>query len=392
MFPLYYEYHNPVKILSGEAALENIPYEFHALEAKAPLLLSDPGLLKVGAVNTVLRAMAPVVPAATFTEIPPDSSVAVVNQIAALFREKCCDSIIAVGGGSVIDTAKGVRMVIGQRTDDIESLMGCEVLTAGRHIPFIAVPTTAGTGSEATPVAVISNPERHVKQEYISAHLLPDVAVLDLRMTMTLPAKVTASTGIDALCHAIESYTCLQKNPMSDAYAAGAIPMIMRYLPIAAAQPGNKEARMAMANASLMAGTAFGNSMVGLVHAIGHALGGVCHVAHGDAMSILLPHVMRYNLDKCRSVYGDLLLHLAGPEIYCQTSAHLRAEKSIDIVESFIQSFGSTGLPMTLRYTGRVTAADLPQVAQTAISDGAIIVNPKAAGITEIIQILKEAF
>lgn len=392
MFPLYYEYHNPVKILSGEAALENIPYEFHALEAKAPLLLSDPGLLTVGAVNTVLRAMAPVVPAATFTEIPPDSSVAVVNQIAALFREKCCDSIIAVGGGSVIDTAKGVRMVIGQRTDDIESLMGCEVLTAGRHIPFIAVPTTAGTGSEATPVAVISNPERQVKQEYISAHLLPDVAVLDLRMTMTLPAKVTASTGIDALCHAIESYTCLQKNPMSDAYAAGAIPMIMRYLPIAAAQPGNKEARMAMANASLMAGTAFGNSMVGLVHAIGHALGGVCHVAHGDAMSILLPHVMRYNLDKCRSVYGDLLLHLAGPEVYCQTPAHLRAEKSIDIVEAFIQSFGSTGLPMTLRDTGRVTAADLPQVAQTAISDGAIIVNPKAAGITEIIQILKEAF
>lgn len=109
-------------------------------------------------------------------------------------------------------------------------------------------------------------------------------------------------------------------------------------------------------------------------------------------MSILLPHVMRYNLDKCRSVYGDLLLHLAGPEIYCQTPAHLRAEKSIDIVESFIQSFGSTGLPMTLRDTGRVTAADLPQVAQTAISDGAIIVNPKAAGITEIIQILKEAF
>ena len=392
MFPLYYEYHNPVKILSGEAALENIPYELHALEAKAPLLLSDQGLLKVGAVSTVLQAMAPMAPAAIFTEIPPDSSVAVVNQIAAFFQEKHCDSILAVGGGSVIDTAKGVRMVIGQGSDDIEALMGCEVLTAGRHIPFIAVPTTAGTGSEATPVAVISNPVKQVKQEYISAHLLPDAAVLDLRMTMTLPAKVTASTGIDALCHAIESYTCLQKNPMSDAYAAGAIPLIMRYLPIAAAHPGNREARMAMANASLMAGTAFGNSMVGLVHAIGHALGGVCHVAHGDAMSILLPHVMQYNLDKCRSVYSDLLLHLAGPEVYCQTPAHLRAEKSINIVEAFIQSFGSTGLPMTLRDTGRVSESDFPQVAQVAISDGAIIVNPKAAGITEIIQILKEAF
>ncbi len=98
---------------------------------------------------------------------------------------------------------------------------------------------------------MISNPQKQVKQEYLSAHLLPDAAILDLRMTMTLPPKVTASTGIDALCHAIESFTCLQKNPMSDAYAAGAIPLIMRYLPIAAAHPGNKEARMAMANASL---------------------------------------------------------------------------------------------------------------------------------------------
>ena len=349
MLPLYYEYHNPVKILSGEAALENIPYELHALEAHAPLLLSDQGLKQVGAVDTVLHAIAPTVPKAIFTDIPADSSVAVVNQIAAYYKEQGCDSILAVGGGSVIDTAKGVRMVISQNTDNIESLMGCEVLTAGRHIPFLAVP-------------------------------------------MTLPPKVTASTGIDALCHAIESFTCLQKNPMSDAYAAGAIPLIMRYLPIAAAHPGNKEARMAMANASLMAGTSFGNSMVGLVHAIGHALGGVCHVAHGDAMSILLPHVMAYNLDKCRSGYSDLLLHLAGPEVYCSTPADHRAEKAVEVVTEFVASFAPYGLPMTLKDTGRVNPDQFRQVAETAISDGAIIVNPKAAGIPEILTILKEAF
>lgn len=124
-------------------------------------------------------------------------------------------------GGSVIDTAKGVRMVISQNTDDIESLMGCEVLTAGRHIPFLAVPTTAGTGSEVTPVAVISNPQKQVKQEYLSAHLLPDAAILDLRMTMTLPPKVTASTGIDALCHAIETLPASRRIPCPSAYAAG---------------------------------------------------------------------------------------------------------------------------------------------------------------------------
>lgn len=393
MLPVYYEYHNPVKILSGEAALENIPYELGVLEAKAPLLLSDEGLVKVGAVDMVLSHMKPAAPRATFTDIPPDSSVAVVNRIAKFFTEQGCDSILAVGGGSVIDTAKGVRMVIAQGATDLESLMGCEVLTAGTHIPFIAVPTTAGTGSECTPVAVISNPEKQVKQEYISAHLLPDAAILDVRMTLTLPPKVTASTGIDALCHAIEAYTCLQKNPMSDAYAIAAMGMIMEQLPKVVKNGKDKAARLAMANASLMAGTAFGNSMVGLVHAIGHSLGGICHVAHGDAMSILLPHVMDYNLDTCREVYSDLLLHLAGPEVYVSTPEAQRAEKAVALVRNFITSFHKTcGLPVTLRDTGKVTEDRFEAVARTAISDGAIIVNPKAAGIPEIVEILKKAW
>lgn len=393
MLPLYYEYHNPVKILSGEAALENIPYELGVLEAKAPLLLSDAGLVQVGAVDTVLSHMKPAVPKATFTNIPPDSSVAVVNEIARFFTEQGCDSILAVGGGSVIDTAKGVRMVIAQGAADLEALMGCEVLTAGRHIPFIAVPTTAGTGSECTPVAVISNPDKQVKQEYISAHLLPDAAILDVRMTLTLPPKVTASTGIDALCHAIEAYTCLQKNPMSDAYATAAIGMILENLPKAVENGRDKAARLAMANASLMAGTAFGNSMVGLVHAIGHSLGGICHVAHGDAMSILLPHVMDYNLDACREVYSDLLLHLAGPEVYVSTPEAQRAEAAVALVRNFITSFHEgCGLPVRLRDTGKVTEGQFEAVARTAISDGAIIVNPKAAGIPEIVDILKKAW
>lgn len=392
MLPLYYEYHNPVKILSGEAALENIPYELHSLESKAPLLLSDSGLVAVGAVDTVLKAISPVTPRASYTNIPPDSSVQVVNEIAHFYVSHNCDGILAVGGGSVIDTAKGVRMVLSHNAPDIESLMGCEVLTVGRHIPFIAVPTTAGTGSEATPVAVISNPDKRVKQEYISGHLLPDAAVLDLRMTVTLPPKVSASTGLDALCHAIEAYTCLQKNPMSDAYASAAMELILENLPKVVADPRDKQARMAMANGSLMAGTAFGNSMVGLVHAIGHALGGQCHVAHGDAMSILLPHVMAYNLDKCREIYGKLFLHLAGPEKWAATPDSRRGEAAVKFVGDFIASFSSTGLPLTLRATGKVRQEDFEAIAKTAVSDGAIIVNPKAAGIPEVMEILKKAW
>lgn len=392
MFPFYYEYHNPVKILSGEAALENIPYEFSCLEASAPMLLSDEGLLAAGGVELVLKAISPLVPRLVFTKIPPDSSIAVVNEMATRFRQQGCDSILAVGGGSVIDTAKGLRMVLSHGAADIEALMGCDVLTAGVHIPFIAVPTTAGTGSECTPVAVISNPARQVKQEYISSHLMPDAAVLDVRMTRTLPPKVTAATGLDALCHAIESYSCLQKNPMSDAYAAKAMELITIYLPQTVTRAQDKKARLAMANASMMAGTAFGNSMVGLVHAIGHALGGVCHLAHGEAMAILLPHVMDYNLDHCRESYGEMYLYLAGPEAYATTAPADRPAASLRYVTDFIATFAPYGLPLRLRDTGRVTEDQFQQVAETAISDGAMIVNPKAAGIPEILNLLRKAW
>ena len=155
------------------------------------------------------------------------------------------------------------------------SLMGCDTICRGNRIPYIAIPTTAGTGSEVTAVAVVSDPVHHVKLEYISSHLMPDTAILDVRMTQSLPGRISASTGMDALCHAVEAYTGTQKNPLSDAYAITAIELIMQNLVTVVKHPENPQARLAMANASLMAGAAFSNSMVGGVHAIGHALGGI---------------------------------------------------------------------------------------------------------------------
>ncbi|HEY8347702.1 MAG TPA: iron-containing alcohol dehydrogenase [Symbiobacteriaceae bacterium] len=172
------------------------------------------------------------------------------------------------------------------------SLAPARVADRKRHVPFAVIPITAGTGSETTLVAVIAHPEQKVKMEFVSHHFLPDVAVLDPRMTRSLPPRLTAATGMDALVHAIEACTCIQRNPLSDAYAWAAIKLIREYLPRAVANGRDIEARLAMANAALMAGAAFSNSMVGLVHAIGHACGSVARVAHGTAMAILLPHVM----------------------------------------------------------------------------------------------------
>ena len=390
----YFEFQNAVKLLCGELALERIPNELQHLNAKRPLVLSDAVLAKIGTMAQVTSAMEAegVAPAATFTEIPVDSSLAVVNQIAAFYREQGCDSIVAIGGGSVIDTAKGVRLVLSQDTDDIFSISGLENVASGKHIPFVVVPTTAGTGSECTGVAVIRNDANGVKMEFLSPFVEPDVAVIDPRMTEGLPPKATASTGMDALCHAVEACTCLQANPLSTAYGTAAIRLIAQNLETATINGKNREARFNMALASTMAGIAFSNSMVGAVHAIGHALGGVCHVPHAVAMTILLPHVMRYNLSHSAGDYAALLPWLVGMDAAMSTPADKRAEAAIVAIETLAAKLNAAcGLPLTLSAAG-VSKDDFAKVAEFAVNDGALIVNPRAATQEQVLEILNAAF
>ncbi len=394
MIPSYYEFQNSAKILSGKFALENIPNELKGFNAKKVLVLSDKTLEKIGTIQILIDAISDknVEIGGIFTDIPQDSSIDVVDIIVGKYKELKCDAIIALGGGSVIDTAKGVRMVLSQEKENIMELCGCELISYGKHIPFIAIPTTSGTGSEATLVAVILNKIQNVKMEFISYFLVPDVAVLDSRMTLTLPKKITASTGMDALCHAIESYTCLQKNPMSDAYAISAIEIIRDNIEIAVKEPNNQDARLEMANASLMAGVAFSNSMVGLIHAIGHALGGVSRVPHGDAMSILMPHCMRFNKDKLEKQYAKLLLYIAGEEVLINTPKEKRADKTIETIENLLNRLNKlSGLPTKLSDTG-VKKEDFDKIARKALNDGAMIVNPKQVTYDDVIEILNKAY
>lgn len=359
----YFEFYNPVKICAGADALGNLLYEAHTLGMQKPLLLTDETLTKLGVVKK-FREITGLTDCVVFDRVPADSSVHTVNEIAKLFREKGCVGIIALGGGSVLDTAKGVKLLLSQRKDDILGLMGCENLPRGEYVPYIAVPTTAGTGSECTPVAVIRHPERDVKLEYISPWMMPDVAVLDARMTRSLPPRVTAATGLDALCHAIEAHTCDMKNPMSDAYAMAALDILTKKLP-EVVKNGASDARIDVAVAACMAGAAFGNSMVGAVHAIGHALGGVCHIAHGEAMAILLPYVMEHNRTQLGEIYDDLLAFFPGED------------DPVKAVRNFIREIGAaSGLPLRLKDTGRFDRIKIEEIAEKALNDGAMIVNP----------------
>lgn len=393
MFPTYYQYYNPVKIISGRMALENIPFELRQLGAARPLVVTDRGIVQAGLLKIVLKALggSDLEIGAVYDQVPPDSSYRVVNEVARLYRDEGCDSLIAVGGGSVMDTAKGANIVISEGTDDLMKFVGADRLTA-RMQPLICIPTTSGTGSEVTLVAVIANEEKGCKMAFTSYRLLPNVAVLDPRMTVTVPPKITAMTGMDALTHAVEAYSCLQKNPVSDAYTWAAVGLIRQYLPAACEDGKNEEARMGMANASLLAGLAFSNSMVGIVHGIGHAVGGVCHVPHGLAMAILLPVCMEYNLAKCGSYYAELLLPLAGEEEYIKTPAADRAKRCIAVVRELNKKLKEiTGMAVTLKEAG-VEREQLPRIAETALGDGALVFNPEETDYEDIMKILMAAY
>lgn len=392
MIPAYYEFCNSTKIVSGKGAIENIGYELAALGASRPLVITNTQLVELKIATVVIEALADTDAevVAVYDDVPVDSSVDVVNDVARVYTEKGADAIVAVGGGSVLDTAKGAVIVLTHGGDLMEH-RGAESLMGRRQVAFIAVPTTAGTGSEVTSAAVIKDTRRHVKMGFTSLSLLPDVAVLDPRMTVKLPPRLTASTAMDALTHAVESFSCRQANPLSDGYARAAIDLVRVYLPQVLDDPKADEPRLALANAALLAGVAFSNAMVGIVHAMGHAAGGVAGVPHGDAMAILLPHGMTFNLGVAGERYGELLLNLAGAEVYAGTPPDERGAAAIEAVRSLARMLNErAGLPLTLCEAG-VLPEQVPDIARTALDDGALSMNLRQPTYEELVAILKGA-
>ncbi len=389
----YFEFYNPVKINAGANALEGLPSELGRLGTKRPFIITDKGIVAVGLLQMVLDGFndSDITIGAVYDEVPADSSLEAVNEAANIYKEQNCDCIIAVGGGSVIDTAKGMNIVISEGTTDLLQFSGHDRIKNFQQ-PLIVIPTTSGTGSEVTLVAVVADKANDKKMLFTSTKLLPTVAVIDPRMTSSLPAKLTAATGMDALTHAIEAYSCLQKNPISDAYAFSAIKAVSENL-IAVVKDGkNQNGRFELALASTSAGVAFSNSMVGAIHGIGHTIGALAHVHHGMAMAILLPHVMKYNMSKTANLYADLLLPLAGAEIYSKTPSNKRAEASIAFIENMNKELNSIcGMPTSLKEAG-VKEEQLTDIAKQSLNDGAMIVNPVDMNSEEVLQVLKAAF
>ncbi|HOD98878.1 MAG TPA: iron-containing alcohol dehydrogenase [Syntrophales bacterium] len=399
--PGYYEYSCRVKIVAGHDALEGIPALLRHVGARRPLLVTDKGVAGAGLVDIVRQAIGDRLEiGAVADDVPPDSDLKVVHRLSALYRENGCDAMIAVGGGSVMDTAKGINIVVSERAEDLMKFSGSGALKRPLK-PLIAVPTTAGTGSEVTLVAVIKDHERHLKMAFVSFFLLPDAAILDSRMTLSLPAPITASTGMDALTHAVEAYYCLSKNPLSDVTALAAIRLISGNLLKVVRKPSDREGRLAMANAATLAGMAFSNSMVGMVHTLGHATGSVCGVPHGVCMAILLPYGLEYNRHKREVVMGELLFPIGGPGIYGQTAPEDRTNRVIAYVRQLNEDLHEMTGGRHARFLGEVIDREgnpavprerLPDIARTALGDGSIFYNPEDLDYDDLLMVLEAAW
>jgi alcohol dehydrogenase len=387
-----FRFYNPVKIISGENALDSLGYELKQLGAKRPLIITDQGVAAAGLITLVKTALAGAEIAGDilYDRVPPDSSPQIVDQAAGVYRERDCDDIISVGGGSVIDTGKAVNIVVTENAASLGQLKGVKLRKPMQ--PFIVIPTTAGTGSEVTYAAMIMDAEKKQKMLFASYLLFPNTAILDPRMTLSLPPLTTAATAMDAMTHAIEACICKPRNPFSNAHSMAAIKLIVNYLPAVLNNPADREARFYLANAACMAGAAFSNSGVGLIHALGHALGGVCQVPHGVAMNIVLPYGLEYNLPAVADIIGELLLPLAGPQRYVETPAGDRPQNTIAALRAIQNElYQFTQLPRTLAEAG-VAKNDFEEIAQKAVKDPALSLNPLPASYEDALGILKKAF
>ncbi len=394
MIPSEYDFCNTVKVISGKKAIDQLSYELGQRGSQKPIIITDQEVATAGMIKTIIGSFggSDMIIGAVYDDTPHDVSDVVVNEIAAIYRDRRCDAIIAVGSDSVIDTAKGVNIAVSEDTNDLSKFAGNNMLNKPMK-PFIAIPTTAIASTRVTKDVVLNNQGAGGKVEIVSPYLLPDIAVVDLRLLPQTMPGIIAENGIAALSRAIEICISQKRNPVSDAIAHTAIQMICENLidAVKDVENKNKDLGAAMINASMLATIASTDAMGGLVHALAQATKDVCNVSMGNTTAALLPVVMEFNCEKVEAGLSKLLLPLAGPEEYAGTSADLRAQQSITTVKNLITELQRlSGLPVTLKEAG-VPEDKLEEIAKKAIDDKSIELNPEPVDLNQVLEIIKKA-
>jgi alcohol dehydrogenase len=368
----------PTRVEFGKGSSKKIGLELLAMfpgSRPKAMIVTDLGVSNAGLLEGVKETLDKAdIDYLIFDKVEPNPRDTTVQLAANIFQKEQANALIAVGGGSVMDLAKSAA-VIAKYGGEIAQYEGFGKVP-GRAFPVIAIPTTAGTASEVTCWSIITNTSKHVKMGIGDLKIAPVVALVDPELTYSLPRSLTLGTGLDALTHAIESYTSNLANPPADALGIEAIRLIMRHLPAAVKDGTNEEAREGMMMGSMLAGMSFGNADCAAVHSLSESIGAVYDSPHGIVNGILLPYVMAYNLIACPEKFATIAKELgadAVPELAVKLVVDL--EKSLEVPN--LAAFG-------------VKKEDLPKIADLAMAHSCTLANPRIPTSTDFIGILKK--
>lgn len=379
-----YKFFMPAISLMGADCLKDAGDQVGELRFKKALIVTDKVLGQIGIVKKVTDVLDNKnIEYAIYDETKPNPTVKNVNDGLALLKEKECDFVISLGGGSAHDCAKGIAL-LATNGGEIKDYEGVDK-SKKPQLPMVGINTTAGTGSEMTLFAIITDEERHIKMALVDKHLTPIIAVNDPMLMLAMPKSLTAATGMDALTHAIEAYVSTSATPITDACAEKAIELISNYLVNAVENGQDVEARDMMAYAEYLAGMAFNNASLGYVHAMAHQLGGFYNLPHGVCNAILLPHVQEYNKATSASRLAKIAKIMGG------NIEGLTDEQGADLCIDMIKSLSQTiGIPEGLGVLG-VKESDFETLATNALNDACSLTNPRKGNLEEVIAIFKKA-
>jgi alcohol dehydrogenase class IV len=366
-----HSFFSPNRVLFGIGASREIGKEAKALGGTKVLIVTDPGVVNSGLVSSLRANLEEAgMKVFLFDRVEPEPSASLVDESAQLTKENGVDVVIGVGGGSSLDIAKGASL-LASNPGNVLDYCGLDLIPK-RGLPKILVPTTAGTGSEVTRVFVLTDKRDNMKKVVFSNYALPELALVDPMLTISMPSKVTADSGMDALVHAIETYVSMNATPFSDLLASKAIELIAKYLPMAFAKGENIEARYHMSLASLLAGMAFASGGLGAVHALAYPLGTEYHLPHGRTNAIMLAHVMEFNSIGNRSRYA-LIAEMMGKR---EVTSDLRAG-IVKAVEAVVQLLDDVQIPYHLKDYG-IPKEAIPKLVEGGMRQARLFVpNPR---------------
>jgi len=374
----------PPITLIGCGAAKGVGDNLKSLGAKKALIVTDKGLSAIGVAATIRQYIEQAgLQSVIFDGAEPNPTDRNVADGIKVYRESGCDAIVSLGGGSSHDCGKGVGIVV-TNGGKINDYQGLDTVTKPMP-PFVAINTTAGTGSEMTPAAVITNAEKHVKFVVWSINVSPNVSINDPELMVGMPPSLTAATGMDALTHAIEAYVAAFANPKSDALALQAVKLIVKYLAKAVANGQDIEARTGMAYAEYLAGEAFSSAGLGIAHSLAHQPGSFIGLPHGVCNAVFLPLVCEFNMIACVEKYADIA-EAMGIDIRGITPR----DAALAGIEAIKTLSADIGIPAGLAELG-MKESDIPEMAEWAMKEVCTPTNPRVTRVQDMVELYRKA-